>query len=185
MEFKNYESFKKTLKQTTKETFALACETFGKENICGFALFSDESAMTMSVVVNTFEHLEKVTQEDPDESLYYKFTPDEWHDDSFASENFDGLNEWLVEKNEELVGHEFVEHRDKVFEIAVQVLEELTREQVFHGTDPECIILFSVSDSFDEEFMLDTFERLNSGKLIVEYEEFIEFQEIYFDDEEE
>ncbi|MCD7936785.1 MAG: DUF4303 domain-containing protein [Tannerellaceae bacterium] len=184
MEFKNYESFKRALKQTTKETFALACEAFGKEGLSGFALFSDESAMTMSVIVNTVEYLEEAVREYPEEALYYKFTPDEWKDDAFASEYLDTLNDWLVEKHEELVGHAFVEHRDIIFRIAVEVLEELKEENLFAGTNSTFVLLFAVSDSFDEEFMLNNFKRLNSGDLLVEYEEYIDAQEIYFDDEE-
>lgn len=56
-----YTSFELELKEKTKSTFIGCTEKLDVKDIVGFALYSDNSAMTMSVSCNTYEHLKKTT----------------------------------------------------------------------------------------------------------------------------
>ena len=98
------------------------------DEVCAIALYSDASAMSIDMAANTSEHLEEMREDDPDDPIYYKWSPGEWALEDFATPVF-AAAQALLRKLEAIPKPqaEFERHRDRVFEICVQVLAELRK----------------------------------------------------------
>ena len=68
----NFEALKQEIEVATKKAFIEMFENYGAEEIYGFALYSDEGAMTVCPSTNTLKHLMTVDQDD---LTYYTFEP--------------------------------------------------------------------------------------------------------------
>jgi len=182
MEF-DYSALKKDLKEKTKLTYLGILERLNKEEIAGFALYSDESAMSISVSCNTFQYLEELTYESEDENresdrIYYKWTPGEWKYEMINNKEFNTLSEKLRGYAEKLINDaQFLEHVDKTYNMAVEILEELKRENLFEGTKDNFVLMFGISDFSDIPMEISFVRRLNSDKLSSEFENWIVTQE--------
>lgn len=173
MEKSDFEQFKSKLKQSTEKVFF---QLKGKhKNICAFSLYSDESAMSISISYNTKNHLQEMQDEDPDEKIYYRWSPGEWFRESYVTDEFEELNEELEPRTEERFSTEkgFSEFRDKVFNTAVEVLSELKDEGLFNEFDEDFVLLFSVSEYENIEKEIEWVKQLNSEKSAKQFEEWL------------
>ena len=179
----DYESFKSRLKEAAKQIFLKHAEQ-NREEICGFSLYSDESAMIILTSVNTYTYLHKQIKEEPLYEYDYRFSPEEWKYVAEESGEIDDLCKLLSNMHFEVAFAEYNEHRDIVFNIAVEALVELKQEKLFAGLKNDFVLMFSVSDFDDTELLLSCFERLNSKKLTEQYEEWLdEMDDDDFDDD--
>lgn len=61
----DYNYFKITLKEKIKLIYKNYINQYDKDDLCGFALYSDNSAMSISITINTYEYLNENLEEDP------------------------------------------------------------------------------------------------------------------------
>lgn len=125
-----------------------------------WALLSDDSAMTISLLANSREAL--ATAEDQNERFW---NPGEWQFDE-GGEYFDSAYRLLLQAHRELPFEvDFEVFRASAFEACIAALEQLAAEGLF-GTGverEETLVLFEVSDSEELDGVL---ERLNGPKMV-------------------
>lgn len=125
-----------------------------------YALLSDDSAMTISLLANSREAL--ATAEDENEMFW---NPGEWQFDEGGA-YFDSAYRLLLQAHRELPFEvEFEVFRASVFEAGIAALEQLAAEGLFGTGDEreETLVLFEVSDSEELDGVL---ERLNTPAMV-------------------
>jgi len=155
----------------TRQAFSEMVKLHGSEGIYGFALYSDEGAMTVCPSTNTLKHL---AESDPNDRLYYKYEPATWkYEMEGADEAFEEISSLL---NGEVMANEededwFDDFQKKLFETCVKVLEKLKNEGFFKKTAGKDIFLtFTVSDyDFEPRDMERIAKRLNDNAYTKEY----------------
>lgn len=136
----------------------------------GFALYSDETAMTLLCSANTPDNLSRLDEDDPEISDTVRWTPAEWDLEDIGSWFFDGVNEILLES---VQAEEPAEERAVVFEAAVDALERLREEGEFQD-HPEVVVLFRLTDDEHDERDSAWMSRLNPADVVADYEEWLE-----------
>lgn len=112
------------------------------------------------------------TTTDSDE-LYYKYCAEEWNDHSFSENDFPECNQIILAyiiENEDAISDqdsnysdEFLQFREAFFNTLIESLEQLREEGFFKSVYQEDILLnFEVREYYEEDEMLEIFERLNS-----------------------
>jgi hypothetical protein len=183
----DYGALKNNLKKIVLELFNDYIKDHGINDICGFSLYSDEDAMSVSVAANTYEHLENNIKEFPENSLDFKYNPEEWKD-MIECEELDEYNKTLGKIYFKLKKKQLNEHKEKIYKLCVEIIDELKEEQHFKNLPDDFILLFSIS-SFDfPELVIEYNKKYNSKNNMKEYEQWInemKEDEEYDDGEEE
>ena len=167
----NFDLLKQEIEAATKKAFLEMFEKHGAEKIYGFALYSDEGAMTVCPSTNTLKHLENADQED---LAYYKFEPAEWkYEMKGAETDFNNISTKLreeLDKNEDN-DEWFEDFQMKLYETCIEILEKLKSKNFFKQITGEDIFLnFTVSDyEFEINDLKNTIKRLNENDYRKEY----------------
>lgn len=167
----NFDLLKQEIEAATKKAFLEMFEKHGAEKIYGFALYSDEGAMTVCPSTNTLKHLENADQED---LAYYKFEPAEWkYEMKGADTDFNDISTKLreeLDKNEDN-DEWFEDFQMKLYETCIEILEKLKSENFFKQITGEDIFLnFTISDyEFEINDLKNTIKRLNENDYRKEY----------------
>ena len=169
----DYELFKEKLKEVSKQIY-LKYEKQNGDDICGFALYSDDSAMSISISMNTYTYLNEQIKEDPSYECDFRFSPEEWKYDAIESEDIDRLSKLLESAHLRISRSKLATHKDRIFNIATTVLEELKQENLFKALKDDFVLLFSMSEFSDTALLLSSFKQLNSGEMAVRYEQWLE-----------
>jgi hypothetical protein len=138
------------VERAARAAFVGLCEVRAAEEYCGYALYSDASAMTVCCAANTHSHLARVVAEDPDEADYYEWTPGEWALEGVAARQFALICQRLRAAGPHADDAEFARFRDTVYETCVAVLESLAADGTF-GQGTGHVVVFAVSDPDDED----------------------------------
>lgn len=144
--------------------------------ICAFALYSDAGAMTVCSSVNTVEHLQRMQSRDPDDALYYKYSPAEWRFESIGTQiEFARISAGLRSAIEQVDGQRepFERLRSCLFETCIRALEALRSEGFFpESLGSEFLLMFVVSDMEESaEVEIARVARLNSARVAAEFTE--------------
>jgi hypothetical protein len=131
---------------------------------CGYALYSDPSAMSIGCAVNTRAHLARARAADPEEAEYYRWTPGEWALEGVGHQHFAGLNRRLLDLSATARASELARRRGDVFEACVATLEALLAEGVLDA-GPDTVVVFAVSDYEDPAQEIAWIRRLNPPPL--------------------
>jgi len=158
----NFDSLKKQIKTVTKAAFLENVSNYGKD-ICGFALVSDDGAMTVVPYTNTIAHLQKMQKDDPDYKEVYEFEPAEWYTSDGANEEINAICNIL---NQEVLSDNIdcESFKNQLFETCVEVLEELQQDNFFKNTlQKDILVLFSISDTDEpEDNLIKWAKRINN-----------------------
>ncbi|WP_378173991.1 DUF4303 domain-containing protein [Aquimarina sp. SS2-1] len=158
----NFESLKQQIKTATKNAFLENLRKHGKE-ICGFALVSDDGAMTVVPYTNTSTHLQKMQKEDPVYKEVYEFEPAEWYTSDGANDEVNAICKTL---NKEVLRENvnFEAFKKQLFETCVEVLEELQHDNFLKDNlQKDILVLFSISDTDEpEENLIKWSKRTNT-----------------------
>jgi hypothetical protein len=73
----NKKALRAKIEKPTVAAFRKALKEIGEEQLCGFALYTDESALSLGISINTVDHLNKVTKREPDHRIGYQWSPPE------------------------------------------------------------------------------------------------------------
>ena len=144
----------------TRQAVAFVRAAHPDQHFNAWALLSDDSAMTISLLANSREEL--ATAEDENEMFW---NPGEWQFDE-GGEYFDSAYRLLLQAHRDLPFEvDFDVSRASAFEACIGALEQLAAEGLF-GTGAEreeTLVLFEVSDSEELDGVL---ERLNTPKMV-------------------
>lgn len=167
----NFDLLRQNIEDATKKAFIEMFEKNGADEIYGFALYSDEGAMTVCPSTNTIKHLSTADKEDFD---YYKFEPAEWKYEMQGAEK--EFNKICAELRNELDKNEdddewFEKFQKQLFDTCIEVLEKLKNEDFFKNIVKKGIFLtFTVSDyEFEKKDLKNIVNRLNENKYKTEY----------------
>lgn len=171
----DYTAFKALLKERTKSAYLKCSDAVGTGNLAGFALYSDECAMTISVSYNTYAHLAEIREEEPGYDTYFRWAPGEWACEGFEEETFGDLDRTLREASLAIRGkRKMRKHTSAIFNLAVEVLEELRSERLFGGTTEDFVLVFAASDFSDPGMETEFARRLNAEDQAGEFAAWIE-----------
>jgi Domain of unknown function (DUF4303) len=171
----NYKEFKAELKDKTRATFVGCLDRLSVQEIAGFALYSDASAMTISVSCNTVKHLKEMQEEEEGHNAYFKWSAGEWKYETINAKEFTGLTN-LLQKENTIIGSnqgKFIENRNLLFNTAVEVLEELKKEGLFDKMTKEFVLMFGISDFSDAKLEINFANRLNNEAQAKEFENWL------------
>lgn len=178
MEKNRYEFLKKRLETVVGKIYTEFLEKHPKEDICGFSIYSDESAMSASVAINTRKHLEHCINQTSGCDSYFRFWPNEWEYQSLESKGLDDVNDILHEAHFTIPEKQFDEHRKKIFDIMVDVMEELKDKNLFDGLEDDFVLIFTVTGFLGLDMAVGFARRLNSETIAQEYEAWIKDEEL-------
>lgn len=176
----DYNWFEEELYEKTEKTLLLYKQQYALSSMSGFSLYSDASAMSISVSINTYDFLNSKINKYPGNDYSFKFSPGEWQFEMFNIEAMDELNSFLQHTHFNISEYEFVEHRKRIYDIAVTVLERLKIKNEF-PTEDQFVLLLSMSDYTDRDLEIGYARRLNSPTISDEFEYWIK-NEVYDDD---
>ncbi|HQU86538.1 MAG TPA: DUF4303 domain-containing protein [Pyrinomonadaceae bacterium] len=159
------EELSKNIKEATREAFKKALAEHGKDQLCGFALYTDESAMSLGATVNTDEHFKAVTKRRPKNKVSYQWSPPEWKEEGFEEEIFEEINDELYDYSEELGDNEkeFDEFTQAFFEECVKALEDL-KPEIPADINENFVLVFDISDYEDTDRLVAWAKRLNGAE---------------------
>lgn len=170
----------------TRKAFLEMVANHGSEGIYGFALYSDEGAMTVCPSTNTQTYLETKPKED---YMYYKYEPAEWnYEGDGADEDFSAIcntlynalegDFWsedtledLDEEEEEEDDEAFEAFQQSLYQTCIAVLVKLKEEEFFKTLiGKEIFLMFSVTDyEYDQEELKKMIIALNDNSYQQEY----------------
>ena len=173
----NFEILRQNIEDATKKAFIEIFEKYGADEIYGFALYSDEGAMTVCPSTNTLKHLTTVDQDD---LTYHKFEPAEWKYEGIGADK--EIEEICTQLREELDENEYLENdeyneewflkfQSELYETCISVLEKLKKENFFKQIiGKDIFLIFTVSDyEFETKDLKKIIERLNENEYKTEY----------------
>ncbi len=177
----NFNTLGQKIEEATKKAFIEMFENYGADEIYGFALYSDEGAMTVCPSTNTSKHLASIEEDD---KVYYKFEPAEWkYEMKGAEKEFDEICKQLrieLEKNEFITNEEynkewFINFQTKLYETCIGVLEKLKNQDFFKKIVGKDIFLtFTVTEyEFETKDLEKIIEKLNDNEYKKEYLDWI------------
>jgi len=166
----NFEQLKIDLEEACEKCFTALRAKYTNEMICGYALYSDAGAMSISPALNSKRHLEEVCSDDPGDAIYYKWSPGEWAYEFDGAEFFEEISISLREEINKLDGqNQFSEFRANVYEACVASLEGLLNRGFFAQDSEDNIIVFTISDADEPENEIKWIKRLNGKKQSSEF----------------
>jgi hypothetical protein len=180
----DYNLLKNNLKKIVYKIFDNYKKEHNIRKICGMALFSDEDAMSISMAVNTYEHLENNINENPEFPFDFKYNPEEWHE-IIEDNELDNFNKTIGELALKIKRKQSNEHRNNIYKISVEILNELKGEQYFKDFNDDFLLLFSLSNFEYPEMVIEYNKKYNNKTFSEEYEKWINEMEEGDDDDDE
>jgi hypothetical protein len=167
----NFDSLQQQIEAATKKAFTEMVEQHGTEEICAFALYSDEGAMTVCPSTNTQQHLATA---EPDDLPYAQFEPAEWkYEMQGADKEFNAICDLLRHELEMVEDDDesFIQFRRNLYNTCIAVLEKLKQEQFFRQiVGKDIFSTFSVSDyDFETDELVAIITRLNDDEYKTAY----------------
>lgn len=158
----NFDLLSQEIEDACRKCFSTLRLKYSSEEICGYAIYSDAGGLSVGPALNSKAHLEKVTADDPEDSIYYKWSPGEWAYESECSELFAKISNILREESKNLkTQQQFLEFRNSVYEACVTSLEKLIEDGFLSKGDEECVVVFTVFDAEEPKKEIEWIERLN------------------------
>jgi hypothetical protein len=165
----NFATLQQEIASAARQAFTEIRNDHPSERFYAFALYTDDSAMTVEPAANSEEALES-TAEDYDESPdtgWLRWGTAEWAYESEGGDHFNDVYDALNVENryDKKDPKAFGAFKQNLFETMILALKSLDDEGFFGtGKDREAVTLFcSVSDSDDAEDLEDqSAKRLNS-----------------------
>jgi hypothetical protein len=178
----DYNMLKNNLKGIVAEIFKNYIKEHDIKDVCGFSLYSDEDAMSISVAINTYEYLENSIKEFPENPLDFKYNPEEWKD-IIECEELNEYNKTLEEIHFKLKKKQINEYKNKIYKLSVEIINELKEEHYFKNLSDDFLLLFSISSFEFPEIIIEYNKKYNAKNISEEYEQWI--NEIEEDEDEE
>lgn len=169
----DFNKLREEIENTSEQCFAALREKYSKDNICSYALYSDAGAMSISPAINTKNNLIEMCKDDPEDCVYYKWTPAEWDHEFEGAKYFEDISQKLQEESKKLdTLEEFTAFRNHVYKACLESLKNLV-ENGFFSKEADYIIVFTISDAEDFESEIKWVEQLNNEKNVKEFSNWV------------
>ncbi|WP_339203992.1 DUF4303 domain-containing protein [Paenibacillus sp. FSL K6-3182] len=164
----------KLIRDSAQNSFSELRKSNPPDEFCAFGLYSDEGAMTVCPSANTKEYLKEKCEKDPDEPLYYKWSPAEWKYEFSGHEWFNDVQQVIEQFHKSPhTDEQFTNFQGYLYDSCILALEQLRSDGFFQ----KCIVVFSVTDYLDDEKEISWIYRLNDPKEASEFENLVKDQE--------
>jgi hypothetical protein len=140
-----------------------------QQKFCGYALYSDPDAVTVCPSINSVENLHAKIADDPDEAIYYKWSPGEWDHEFEGAEHFSALSTRLRAQAQGINDPaRYQEFRNWVYETCVLAMQSLALRGCFEDLVAGGVVVFSIAGGAhsDEPAWI---ARLNEASLAQEF----------------
>lgn len=169
----DFQVLQSKIEAAAKEAFERVRNKYPGQRFCGYALYSDSDAITVCPAVNSTDHLNKMIAGDPDDAVYYRWSPGEWDHEFEGAECFAEISDLLYSEVKGMKSAESHEQfKEKVYECCVAALDSLNKEGFFHDMNELGILVFAVSDT-THALEPDWIARLNRTELALEFRNWI------------
>ena len=145
----NFERLTDEISMATESALDEVVAALRGEALAGFALCSDAGAMGVSPAFNTRANLGGNVRDDPQDAVYYRWSPGEWDLESRAGEHFESLNKSIRRSVATVPAEEFGEFRAKLFDACVAALKRVKQQPRFTDVLRGAAIVFAVTDLED------------------------------------
>jgi hypothetical protein len=142
--------------------------------LAGFALCSDAGAMEVSPAFNTWAHLKQQADDDPQDAVYYRWSPGEWGLESFGVAHFGAVNERVRQAVAEVSPQRFAEFRARLFQACVVALTRVRQQTRFASALRGAAVVFSVCDMEDPPAEKTWIEALNTPQDAQEFSRWLD-----------
>jgi len=143
--------------------------------LAGFALCSDAGAMEVSPAFNTWAHLQQQVDDDPQDAVYYRWSPGEWGLESFGVAHFRAINQRVRQAvAEEVSPQRFVEFRARLFQACVAALTRVRQQPRFASALRGAAVVFTVCDMEDAPAEKAWIEALNTPQDAQEFKRWVD-----------
>ncbi len=168
----NFDRLQDDIIAAAQAAFSEVLATRPSDDLCAFALYSDSGAMTVCPAMCTTGFLATKARDEPEEYLFYKYSPSEWPFEAAGAEAAFGnicksLRDHLdlIEDDEEA----FAAFRRSLMATCVQAQAQL--KQTFFAKRPDDFLLLVTISDDDEpaEELLARVDRLNSSSVSEEF----------------
>ena len=167
-------TLQKKVEIAARKAFSEVREKHSGDEICGYALYSDASAMSVSPAANSKSHLEDLSEEDPDDADYYRWSTGEWAYEFEGADYFKEASEMLQNESKSQANQsDFENFKLQAYEACVRALETLKEEGFFAKDKEDIVILFTLSDAEIPTKEIEWVERLNSQALSDKFKQWI------------
>lgn len=162
------------IERAASEAFLAVRKKFPSQFFCGYALYSDPDAVTVAPAVNSKGHLQKMINGDPDDAVYYRWSPGEWDHESEGAEYFKEISTLLrIEASKTHSEAERETFKQGVYECCVAALESMKSKGFFSDMDESGVLAFAISDG-ENDLESDWIARLNRHDLAEEFRDWVE-----------
>lgn len=121
------------------------------ENFYAFSLYTDSSAMTVSLSANSEERLHSILNVEEDKSKetqsYYKWATSEWAYEGFYAENFSNISKSLRESSDR---ENFVQFKNKLIQMLINVLKKIKLSELAPELSTSALFV-SITDDDEAE----------------------------------
>lgn len=166
------------IKNAAVNAFEIALDEFGKDQLCGFALYTDESAMSLMASVNTIEHFNSAVESNPEFRANYLWSPPEWKIEGYQNDLFGEINKDLSDYFDDRVGNEttddnFQQFSQMFFENCVEALESI-KSKIPEDINRNFVLVFEISDYEDVDAAITWIKKLNNSQKAEEFEKMMQ-----------
>lgn len=135
--------------------------------------------MSISISCNTITYLKELQQEEKGYDDYFKWSINEWQYEMINEIHVAKVNEELLNEHRKISDNQklFEKHKDKILNIAVEVLQELKQESLFKNLNREFVLMFGISEFDDKEIEISFAKRLNDETKFMEFKNWIDSEE--------
>ncbi|WP_373963005.1 DUF4303 domain-containing protein [Kosakonia sacchari] len=124
---------------------------YSTENFYAFSLYTDSSAMTVSLSANSEERLHSILDAEKDKSRetqsYYKWATSEWAYEGFSAENFSDISKALRESPDRA---NFLQFKNRLVQALINALKKIKLSELAPALN-DSVLFVSITDDDDAE----------------------------------
>ena len=170
---RKFEELRAKIELAASRAFSVVRKRYPSQAFGGYALYSDPDAVTVAPSVNSVGHLQKMISGDPDDAVYYRWSPGEWDHEFEGAEFFKDISASLRNEAQKIDSEGKREaFRASVYECCVAALESMKSKGFFSDMDDTGVLVFTISDA-EDALESDWIARLNRPDLAKEFKDWI------------
>lgn len=175
----DFKHIKQAIQACTTSALTTLHSAVNLADVIGLALVSDASAMSLGLAINTRKHLADKSLKYPKDTLYLKWSPQEWAMDSYRPDLYRDLSHALATASTGIrEAADFRDYRLYVFECAVQALEGIRDQGLLAAfTNLDVLVFCAIEHDEPIETELDWIERLNPPEKFEEFADWLRSQQ--------
>ena len=169
----NFLELQLKIEKAARKAFEEIRARHADQRLCGYALYTDSDAITVCPAANSERNLNRMMADDPDDSVYYRWSPGEWDHEFEGAQHFEEISALLEKEVGNIVRPQHhAEFKSQVHEACVLALENLRREGYFSNNSVDTVVVFGIGGG-ESEKEKDWIARLNDPLMAAQFIEWV------------